>query len=93
MMTFTKKQKSKLEEEIQRLHGEIAVLDPDTKQYTDCLANLSKLYELKKKDHTISPETLAVIGANLAGIILILGFEQANVITSKAIGFVLRGRV
>ena len=30
---------------------------------------------------------------NLMGIFLILGYEKANVITSKALGFIIKGRV
>lgn len=36
----------------------------------------------------VKPETLALIGGNLAGIIAILSYEKANIITSKALGFV-----
>ena len=34
---------------------------------------------------TVSADTIALIGANLAGILMILSYEHANVITSKAI--------
>lgn len=38
----------------------------------------------------ISSDTLAIIAANLGGILLIIGYERVNVIASKAIGFVMR---
>ena len=38
----------------------------------------------------IKPDTLALIGGNLAGILMILYYERADIITSKAINFVLR---
>jgi hypothetical protein len=41
----------------------------------------------------ISPDTLAVIAGNLLGIVLILTYEKVNVITTKALGFIIRGRV
>jgi hypothetical protein len=47
----------------------------------------AKRHEIEKPD-SISKDTLAIIGANLAGIALILGYERLNIITSKAIGFV-----
>lgn len=50
-----------------------------------------KKSEAEKPDR-ISKETWAAIGANLAGIVLILGHERANVIASKALGFVLKSR-
>lgn len=44
--------------------------------------------EFRKK--RVSPETLAIIGGNIAGIVLILGYEHVHVVTSKALGFVMR---
>jgi hypothetical protein len=38
----------------------------------------------------VSPDTLALIAANLSGIIVIIGYERVNVIASKALGFVSR---
>lgn len=40
------------------------------------------------KPDRVSKETLAVIGANLAGIAAILLHERVNVIASKALGFI-----
>ena len=36
----------------------------------------------------MKPETLAIIAANLLGILLILNHERLNVVTSKAVSFV-----
>lgn len=55
---------------------------------------LQKREELnKKKGVKVSPDTIAIIAGNLIGIGLILSFEKLNVISSKALGFVLKGRV
>jgi hypothetical protein len=40
----------------------------------------------------VSKDTLAIIGANLAGIVLIIGYEKFNVVTSKALGFIQKLR-
>lgn len=52
--------------------------------------------ELKEKDvetyGKLKLETLAPIAGSLAGIVLILGFERAHVVTSKALGFVMKSR-
>ena len=49
--------------------------------------------EMLKNGFKISPDTLLVVGGNLLGILLILNFEKADIVTSKALGFVLKGRV
>jgi len=47
--------------------------------------------EAEKPDR-VSKETLAMIGANLAGIVAILGYEKFNVIASKAFSLVMKSR-
>ena len=44
------------------------------------------------KKEKIKKETLILVAGNLIGILLILCFERLNIITSKAIGFVMKGR-
>ena len=62
--------------------------------YYNRLDVLDKLMDLRNKQNRkfMSKENAPLI-ANLVGIAMILGHEKANVITSKAIGFVTKGRV
>lgn len=46
-----------------------------------------KLSEINKPDR-VSADTWALVGANLAGIFMIIGYERFNVIASKALGFI-----
>ena len=46
-----------------------------------------------KPTWTVTPDTLVVAGANLLGIILILNFEKMDLVRSKAMNFVLKGKV
>ena len=95
-MFWTKKDKrTALEKEIDNLAEQMRTMDPTSDRYkamAEAIETLSKAksYEKSKK---VSPDTIAVVVANLAGICLILFHEQAHVITSKAMSFVLRGRV
>lgn len=93
MLNFTKKKQTKLEKEISLVLDKLKKEDVGTEEYQNILDHLSKLYEMKQKDKSsISPDTVAVVVGNLLGIILILKHEELNVITSKALGFVIRGR-
>ena len=49
--------------------------------------------EMMKPSWTITPDTLLVAATNLLGIVLVLNFEKFDIIRSKAIAFVLKGRV
>ena len=87
--------RSNLEKEIDNVLGRMSELDPDSKEYSAMASNLERLFSAKskEKDRKISPDTLAVIAGNLLGIGLILTYEKLNVITTKALGFVIKGRV
>ena len=96
MLKLTKKDKrTNLEKEIDRILKEAEYLNPDSEKYSQIAENIERLYKAKsyEKDSKVSPDTMAVIIGNILGIVLILGYEKTNIITSKALGFVLKGRV
>lgn len=85
---------SALEDAIDRLLVEMNSTDPVTDEYGKLVERLDKLHKMKvaEKDNgrRVSADAMLTVGANLAGIVLILGFERAHIITSKALGFVLK---
>ena len=96
MVKTTKKDKrTYLEKEIDNILKTMLTMDAASEDYTVMAQNLERLYKLKAVDSTkkVSPDTMALVAANLLGLVLIMSFEKTNVITTKALGFVLRGRV
>jgi hypothetical protein len=85
---------SALELVITNLLDEMQLTSCDSEEYSKMVAHLTKLYSLKEQDtpKRVSPETWAMIGGNLAGIMLILQHERFHVITSKALSFVSKLR-
>lgn len=82
-----------LEEAIADVHFQLQSCEPSTGEYTRILDNLVKLYGLKPKPASaISPDTVLQVVGNLSGIALILSWERLHVVTSKALGFVLKLR-
>jgi hypothetical protein len=83
-----------LNKEIDRVLTRMSTIDPTTTEYADLTASLSKLYEFKESTskNKLSKDTMAIVAGNLLGIIMIVGHEKAHVVTSKAIGFVLKAR-
>lgn len=80
---------SELEDAIERLR-----FTDDIQSYVKGLAVVEQLHTMidPKKSSSMSKETLVTVGANLLGIILIIKHENVNVITSKALSFVIRPR-
>lgn len=68
--------------------------DESSEEYNKYLRNLERLTALRKSDRRkLSPDSCLVVAGNLIGIAMILSYEKTDFIRSKALGFVLRGRV
>lgn len=91
----TTKETKTLQSAIDKVLLEMDNTEPFSDKYVTMVDQLEKLYKIKasEKPDTVSKETLITVGGNLAGIIAILGFERAHIITSKALGFVLKSRI
>lgn len=63
------------------------------KDWDDLNEKYTAYSDMLKPTWTVTPDTLLVVGGNLAGILLILNFEKFDLVRSKALSFVLKGRV
>lgn len=81
-----------LDKVIDALLQDMSITSTDTKEYATLLGHLVTLQKLKETNSPkpISRDTILVVAGNLAGIVLILAYENSRVITSKALGFVLK---
>lgn len=70
-----------------------ALLNESIEHWEVLMRSLEEYEKLSKGNWNVSPDTLLVVGGNLVGILLILNFEKLDIVRSKAIGFVLKGRV
>lgn len=86
--------KTHVELELSRLFKLLRTHEPDSDEYTATVDKIAKLHKLEidEKSKRVSPDTLALIGANLLGIVMILKHEELNVITTKALSLVSRAR-
>lgn len=93
---FTKKspETEELDKAITKVLLDMQKFSSDTEEFAKMTAQLERLYKLKEIESRkrVSPDTLALIAGNLAGIVLIISYERAHVITSKALGFVMKAR-
>jgi uncharacterized protein YfkK (UPF0435 family) len=83
-----------LEIEIARLLEVLKNMDPATDEnyakVSDHYVTLTKLHNETNSKKRVSPDAMAAAATNLAGILLILNYEHAHVMTSKALGFVVK---
>lgn len=90
-----KDKRTNLEKEIESVINIMSIYSPHSEEYTAMAENLERLYKAKANERPsfVTPDTIAIVAGNLLGIALILGYEKADIITSKALGFILKGRV
>ena len=94
MNSLTKRKRIKKAEEVIDRHIENLIMDAKTEEeIKTVIALMEKRQNLDKDKKKLDPNTIAIIAANLLGIGLILSYEKLHVVTTKALGFVIKGRV
>jgi hypothetical protein len=93
MFTIKKREETALEKAIREA---TEWLDPSSDDYSERVDNIVKMYKLKEQDRKfwkrIDPDAVVGAAANIAGILLILHYEQLHVVTSKALPFVHKAK-
>lgn len=87
-------EKSETDVVLTKALSELKTLKVTDEKYTSALDRVIKLHKMKQESlpPRVTPDTWALVGANLAGILLIIGHEHHEVITSKALGFLMKPR-
>lgn len=86
------REKTGLEKAIDDLLSEMDAVTADSPEYAKMVEHLVKLHQMKTEERPrrVSPDTLFTVLANLGGILILVGYEQKHVITSKALPFIRR---
>lgn len=87
------KKRDEIDEEIDSILECMRRLKPTEEKYNILLERLIKLKGLKAEKQRIKPDTILLVAGNIVGLLLILNFERLNIVTSKALSFIIRGRV
>lgn len=96
MMNITKKDKrTNFEKEIDSILEDLKTMDSTSKEYEQAVKNLEVLCKARsyEKDNKIDKNAMLGVIGNLAGILAVLKHEELNVITSKALGFIIKTRI
>lgn len=82
------------DQEVTRVLTKIEEYDPESEQYKAAVQNLKTLCEARaqKSSKTITADTVLLVAANLIGILLVLNYERMDVVTSKAMNFIIKSK-
>lgn len=83
-----------LKEEINRLMLDMNGLSKGGKEYSHRVKQLERLHALldNKKPARINPDTLLIVGGNALVALIIVAYEQKNVVSTKAGSFMMKFR-
>lgn len=92
---FWKKQKNEptiLDGPIQRVLDDMETYGPDSEEFPALVSYLERLMHLKaeKRREPVSWDTIAIIGGNLLGILIVVSYERNHAMVSKALTFILK---
>ena len=94
-MIFRTRVPSSIELETERAVRELKNHAIGSEEYVKTLNVVVTLHGMKTYERPtyVSRDTIAVVGANLLGILMIIKHESVNVVTSKAMNMVLKPRI
>jgi hypothetical protein len=81
---------------IDRLYEHLAYHEPTSPEYASIQEQILKFHATKQEDTKVnsskrlSTDVLVTVIANLAGVAMIVEYERAAVVTSKAIAFITK---
>jgi hypothetical protein len=84
-----------LESALNRAIRELYAHEPGSAEYGKTLDHVVVLHKMlvEEKPESVSKDTMAVIGANLLGILMIVKHEFVGVVSQKALSLVLRPKI
>lgn len=97
MFNKTKNEPTELDKAITSILSRMQYVEPDSDEYATLVARLKELHSMKINERNdrnrVSADAVVTAGASILGILLIIGYEKVNVVTSKALGFVMKSKI
>lgn len=89
---FNGKKAEALDEQIEAVLNEMREVGVTSEEYPTLMRYLEQLNEIKAKQRRdpVSRDTIALIVGGMIEVLIIVAYEQKNVLTSKALGLVIR---
>ena len=92
MFSKKAKEKTELDKAIDSVLEEMSALTADSEEYAKDVKQLAELYKIRagERREQVSINTVLSVGGSLLGIGMIILFERNNVVTSKALSFIIK---
>lgn len=87
--------KTDLDKAIDSVFQEMETVNADSEEYSKMVQQLETLYKIRSstKDNRVDVNTVVTVAGNLLGIVMILNYERLHIVTTKALGFVMKTKL
>lgn len=87
--------KTDLDKAIDSVFQEMETINADSEEYSKMVQQLETLYKIRSstKDNRVDVNTVVTVAGNLLGIVMILNYERLHIVTTKALGFVMKTKL
>lgn len=87
-----KRKNELLDDEIDRVRSHMLTMDMESKEYRDLVDTFERLIKLQNevKGSGVDPNTVLVVATNILAVLIIVGYEQGHIITSRGLQFLVR---
>lgn len=94
MFTKTPKSPDSIQKKIDELVASLKSMDVTDPKYSATIDQIDKLSKIanSQKKQSFSPDAVLAAGVNLLGIVLIMNHERLHVVTTKALGFIVKSK-
>lgn len=91
---FKRKKTTPFTDLITHVMDEMRMIGVSSPEYPEMLKVLEKLHDLERKERRapVSNDTIVTVAGSLAGILMIIVYEQKHVITSKGFSLLPRSK-
>lgn len=89
------RKKSELDIVIDDVLTRMRVVGPDDDEYKKLvkyLGHLNKMRDESRKSGKVSKDTIAIVLGNVGIVVAVLAYENAHVVTTKALDFIIKKR-
>lgn len=78
---------------VDKLMSELNEYGPDTEEFKAAMGYLDKIHKFRSNTKKgVDANTIAIVAGNLAGILIIVGYERMHSVTTKALGYVIKSQ-
>ena len=78
---------------VDKLMSELDEYGPDTEEFKAAMGYLDKIHKFRSINRRgVDGNTIAIVAGNIACVLIVVSYERMHVVTTKALGYVMKSQ-